>query len=403
MDGLEPVFAVLGPRNEGMRRPECRAASLWPDIDRRRAVECHPSTTRAGLGDTAAALREASAACEASLPRVLDAYKVLIQRTPLLAPACKSVLLKLLDVVCPGAPTTTAEYGFEVVAMFQGLGDATFPWPHFQHMLRIQSADKVATALRLHFDTAQVHAAVRAYCAAQASYADSMADAYRAKFVPLKDAAALAERMHQRECMRPVLVIDIDETLVHAANAKIESDATRIDVTWEPDPATMQRYTERVLAGKCAHLRLAGTTATSTVLVSDARMHMFGRLLRAGTFQSAFFASANNDGRTNALIAELSKRDEYAWVRRATILPRSASMAGHCDPRSQKKSIAAIRAAVGVPDEAIVVLVDDKASDVVGARTRDALVAVRPFAGNDAELDPAEEITLEREIAERAS
>ncbi len=65
--------------------------------------------------------------------------------------------------------------------------------------------------------------------------------------------------------------------------------------------------------------------------------------------------------------------------------------------------VTAIRAAVGVPDDVVVVMVDDKAGAVVGAGARDALVAVRPFMGNDAELDATEERSLEREIAERAA
>ena len=152
---------------------------------------------RPALHDTAAALREADAACDASLASLLDAYAVLIERTQLLDSQCKTVLLKLLEVVRTAAPAATADYGFELIAMFQGLGDATFPWPHFQHMLRIRSADKVAAALTLYFDTAQVHAALRAYCAAQASYADSMAESYRAKFVPLKHALRVAEHMQR--------------------------------------------------------------------------------------------------------------------------------------------------------------------------------------------------------------
>ena len=358
------------------------------------------SVTRAGLCDTYAALRLADAACEASLVRVLHAYAVLIEQTPLLDGECKSVLLKLLEVFHTGATNRTAEYGFEVISMFQGLGDATFPWPHFQQMLRIASADKVARALRPHFDTAQVHAAMQAYCSAQASYAVSMAETYSAKFVPLKRAIIVAERM---ERARPVLVIDIDETLVHASNTEIESGATRVEVTWEPDAQTMERYTARVLAQKCAHLQLSGKTATSTVIVSDARMQMFGRLLRGRAFRLVFFASANNDGRTSAVIAELRKRDEYAWVRSVVTLPRSASMVGVCDAREQKKSIAAIRNAMGVPDEVVVVMVDDKASEVVGAGTRDALISVRPFAGTDTELDATEEKSIENEIVARAA
>ena len=149
-----------------------------------------------------------------------------------------------------------------------------------------------------------------------------------------------------------------------------------------------------------AHLTLDGDTATSTIHVS-ARMDMFESLLREGRFQSAYFASANNDGRTNALIGELRKH--FEWVRSAEILPRERFMVGDCDLREQKKSIAAIRAAVGVPDDVFVVMVDDKAGAVVGAGARDALVAVRPFMGNDAELDATEERSLEREIAERAA
>jgi hypothetical protein len=148
-----------------------------------------------------------------------------------------------------------------------------------------------------------------------------------------------------------------------------------------------------------AHLKLEGDTATSTIHVSHARMDMFERLLRERQFQSAYFASANNDGRTNALIGELPK--QFEWVRSVEILPREKFMVGDCDLREQKKSIAAIRAAVGVPDDVFVVMVDDKAGAVVGAGARDALVAVRPFLGNDAELD--DETNLEREIAERAA
>ena len=348
------------------------------------------SVIRPCLCDTAPALLEAHAACEASLPRVLEAYAVLIQGTPLLDQECKSVLLKLLEVFRTGAGTSTAEYGFEVLAMFQGLGDATFPWPHFQQMLRIQSAEKVAAALVTYFDAEHVHAAVRAYCTALANYAGSMAATYRAKFVPLKDALRVAQSM-------PVLVLDIDETLVHAADAEIESEAPRIEVTWEPDADTMNRYKERVLKKRPAHLKLDGDTATSTIHVSAARMHMFERLLRDGPFQSAYFASANNDGRTSALIGQLRK--QFDWVHSVAILPRDAFMVGDCHPREQKKSIAAIRAAVRAPDDVVVVMVDDKARAVVGASARDALVAVRPFAGND---DPTDE-NLEREIAQRAA
>jgi hypothetical protein len=187
---------------------------------------------------------------------VLEAYAMLIDGTSLLDQECKSVLLKLLEVFRAG--TSTAEYGFEVLAMFQRLGDATFPYPHFQQTLRITSAEKVAEALSEYFDTEQVHAAVRAYCTALANYADSMAATYRAKFVPLKEALRVAQ------------------------------------------------------------------------------------------------------------------------------------------------SMAAIRAAVDVPDDVVVVMVDDKAGAVVGAGARDALVAVRPFMGNDAELDATEERSLEREIREIA-
>jgi hypothetical protein len=359
------------------------------------------SVVRPDLCDTAEALREAKAACAASLPRVLDAYAVMInsERTTALDPECKSVLLKLLDVFLAGTGNCTADYGFEVVAMFQGLGDATFPWPHFQQMLRILNADKVGTALRLHFDIAHVHAAVQAYCKAQACYAVSMAGMYSAKFVPLESALIVAESM---QCARPVLVIDIDETLVHAAS-EIESDATRVEFTWEPDTDTMRRYQERLLAKKCAHLQLSGTTATSTVLVSDTRMQMFDRLLRGRAFQSAVFASANNDGRTNALVAELRKRDEYEWARGVATLPRSAFMVGNGDARDQKKSIAAIRTALGVPEETLVIMVDDKAGEVIGACARDALFPVHPFAGNDGDLDATEEERLEREITETAA
>ena len=350
---------------------------------------------RPRLCDTAAALREAHAACEASLPRVLEAYAVLIDGTPLLDHECKSVLLKLLEVFRTGARNSTAEYGFEVLAMFQGLGDATFPWPHFQQMLRIQSAEKVAAALSTYFDAEQVHAAVRTYCTALARYADSMAATYRAKFVPLNDALRVAQSM-------PVLVLDIDETLVHAAEAEIESDAKLIEVTWKPDAQTMNRYQKRVLEKRPAHLKLDGDTATSTIHVSAARMRAVESLLRDGPFQSAHFASANNDGRTSALVGELRK--QFAWVHGVTILPRDAFMVGDSNPREQKKSIAAIRDAVRAPDDVVVVMVDDKASAVVGASARDALVAVRPFAGND---DPTDESNLEheieREIAHRAA
>ena len=261
-------------------------------------------------------------------------------------------------------------------------------------MLRIQSAEKVAAALSTYFDAEHVHAAVRTYCTALARYADSMAATYRAKFVPLNDALRVAQSM-------PVLVLDIDETLVHAAEAEIESDAKLIEVTWKPDAQTMERYQKRVLEKRPAHLKLDGVTATSTVHVSAARMHMVERLLRDGPFQSAYFASANNDGRTEALIDKLCK--QFGWVRSVGVLPREKFMVGDCDPREQKKSIAAIRAAVGVPDDVVVVMVDDKAGAVVGAGARDALVAVRPFVGNDAELDATEERSLEREIAERAA
>jgi hypothetical protein len=78
-------------------------------------------------------------------------------------------------------------------------------------------------------------------------------------------------------------------------------------------------------------------------------------------------------------------------------------MVGHGDARDQKKSIAAIRTALGVPEETLVIMVDDKASEVMGACARDALVSVRPFAGNDADLDATEEESLEREITETAA
>jgi hypothetical protein len=324
------------------------------------------------------------------------------ERTTALDPECKSVLLKLLEVFLAGAGNCTADYGFEVVVMFQGLRDATFPWPHFQHVLHILDADKVATALRLHFDTAHVHAAVQSYCKAQACYAVSMAGMYSAKFVPLHSALIVAESMQRA---RPVLVIDIDDTLVYAAS-KIESNATCVEFTWDPDADTMQRYKlykEGADAQKYAYLQLSGTTATSTVLVSDTRMKMVGRLLRGRAFQSAVFASANNDGRTYALLAELGGRDEYEWVRGVAALPRSAFMLGNGDARDQKKSIAAIRTALGVSEETVVIMVDDKASEVIGACARDALVSVRPFAGNDADLDATEEERLEREIAETAA
>jgi phosphoglycolate phosphatase-like HAD superfamily hydrolase len=351
---------------------------------------------RPSLLESVPALREADAACEASLQRVLEAYAVLIAGTSLLDQECKSVLLKLLEVFRAG--TSTAEYGFEVLAMFQRLGDATFPYPHFQQMLRITSAEKVAKALRDHFDAEQVHAAVRAYCTALANYADSMAATYRAKFVPLKEALRVAQSM-------AVIVFDLDETLVHASDVEIESEAQLLEVTWETDTDTMRRYKKRVSEKNPAHLKLKlggpdGDTATSRIHVSRARNDMFKRLLE-GQFQSAYFASANNDGRTNALIGELRKK--FEWVRRVEIIPREKFMVGDCDPRDQKKSIAAIRAAVGVPDDVVVVMVDDKAGAVVGAGARDALVAVRPFMGNDAELDAKEERSLEREIAERAA
>jgi hypothetical protein len=268
-------------------------------------------------------------------------------------------------------------------------------------MLRILSVDKVATALRLHFDTAHVHAAVQGYCKAQACYAVSMADSYSAKFVPLQSALIVAESMQRA---RPVIVIDIDETLVHASSVKIESNATRVEFTWEPDADTMQRYRQRLLAERCAHLQLSDATATSTVLVSDTRMHMFDRLLRGRAFQLAVFASAkNNDGRTSALIAELRKRNEYEWVRGVKTLPRNAFMVGHGDARDQKKSIAAIRTALGVPEETIVIMVDDKASEVIGSCARDTLVPVRPFVGNDADLDATEEQRLQREITDMSA
>lgn len=347
---------------------------------------------RPSLLESVPALREAVDACEASLPRVLEAYAMLIDGTSLLDQECKSVLLKLLEVFRAG--TSTAEYGFEVLAMFQSLGDATFPYPHFQQMLRITSAEKVAEALSEYFDAEQVHAAVRAYCTALANYADSMAATYRAKFVPLKEALRVAQSM-------AVIVFDLDETLVHAADDEKKSEALLLEVTWKPDPDTMRRYKKRVSEKNPAHLKLDGDTATSSIHVSAARMGMFESLLREGRFQSAYFASANNDGRTEALIGELRKH--FEWVRSVEILPREKFMVGDCDLREQKKSIAAIRAAVGVPDDVVVVMVDDKAGAVVGAGARDALVAVRPFMGNDAELDATEERSLEREIAERAA
>jgi hypothetical protein len=263
-------------------------------------------------------------------------------------------------------------------------------------MLRIQSAKKVAEALREYFDAEQVHAAVQEYCTALASYADSMAATYRAKFVPLKEALRVAQSS-------PVLVLDIDETLVHAAADEIESEAPRIEVTWVPNADDMRRYKKRVIEKKPAHLKLDGDTATSTIHVSPARMRMVGRLILKGNFQSAYFASANNDGRTNALIGFKLLREKFEWVRSVEILSREALMVGDCDLREQKKSIAAIRAAVGVPDDAVVVMVDDKAGAVVGAGARAALVAARPFAGNEGELDATEETNLEREIAERAA
>jgi phosphoglycolate phosphatase-like HAD superfamily hydrolase len=225
-----------------------------------------------------------------------------------------------------------------------------------------------------------------------------MAATYRAKFVPLKEALRVAQSM-------AVIVFDLDETLVHAADDEKKSEALLLEVTWKPDPDTMRRYKKRVSEKNPAHLKLElggpdGDTATSSIHVSAARMGMFKRLLREGRFQSAYFASANNDGRTEALIGELRKH--FEWVRSVEILPREKFMVGDCDLREQKKSIAAIRAAVGVPDDVVVVMVDDKAGAVVGAGARDALVAVRPFMGNDAELDATEERSLEREIAERA-
>ena len=167
---------------------------------------------RPSLLESVPALREAVDACEASLPRVLEAYAMLIDGTSLLDQECKSVLLKLLEVFPAG--NSTAEYGFEVLALFQRLGDATFPYPHFQQMLRITSAEKVAEALSEYFDAEQVHAAVRAYCTALANYADSMAATYRAKFVPLKEALRVAQSM-------AVIVFDFDETLVHASDVEI--------------------------------------------------------------------------------------------------------------------------------------------------------------------------------------
>jgi hypothetical protein len=348
------------------------------------------------LLESVPALEKAVAACEASLQRVLEAYAMQIDGTSLLDPECKSVLLKLLEVFRAG--TSTAEYGFEVLAMFQCLGDATFPYPHFQQMLRITRAEKVAEALSEYFDTEQVHAAVRAYCTALANYADSMAATYRAKFVPLKEALRVAQSM-------AVIVFDFDETLVHASDVEIESEAPVIEVTWNPDPETMGRYKKRVSEKNPAHLKLKlggpdGDTATSTIHVSRARMGMLESLLRDGRFQSAYFASANNNGRTYALNGEL--REHFEWVHSVEIIPREKFMVGECDLRDQKKSIAAIRAAVGVPDDVVVVMVDDKAGAVVGAGARDALVAVRPFMGNDAELDATEERSLEREIREIA-
>ena len=385
-----PKSVFLGVDEKGCAGPNVVQPLVGP-ID-----EAPLNVIRPRLCDTTAALEKADAACEASLPRVLEAYAVLIEGTPLLDQECKSVLLKLLEVFRAG--TSTAEYGFEVLAMFQRLGDATFPYPHFQQMLRITSAEKVAKALRDHFDAEQVHAAVRAYCTALANYADSMAATYRAKFVPLKEALRVAQSM-------AVIVFDLDETLVHASDVEIESEAQLLEVTWETDTDTMRRYKKRVSEKNPAHLKLKlggpdGDTATSRIHVSRARNDMFKRLLE-GQFQSAYFASANNDGRTNALIGELRKK--FEWVRRVEIIPREKFMVGDCDPRDQKKSIAAIRAAVGVPDDVVVVMVDDKAGAVVGAGARDALVAVRPFMGNDAELDAKEERSLEREIAERAA
>jgi hypothetical protein len=400
-----PSSALLGVGGKGCAGPNV----VPPNNDD--IAQAPLNVIRAGLCETTAALRAALAMCDASLLRVLEAYAFQIEKpsTPL-GPDCKRVLLKLLEVFRNGfrngalrnTPTTTEDCGFEVIAMFQAPGDVTFPYPHYQQMLRMVSEEKVANTLSDHFDEAQVHAAVREYCTAQQLYADSMAAAYTARFVPLKEALRAADSMGSESeselpASAPVLVIDIDETLVHAADSQIETDATRIQVTWVPDDSTMARYKNRLLTRECAHLKLDGPAATSTVLVSAARMAMFGRLLATGTFQSAFFASANNDGRTNALIAELCKH--YPWVRTVSIIPRDKSMVGACDERDKKKSIAAIRTAVRVSDHHVVVMVDDKAKDVVGATANDALLAVRPFKGIDAELDPADETSLEREIA----
>ena len=386
-----PSSPFLGLRMKGCGGPNVVQPLVGP-ID-----EAPLNVIRPSLLESVPALREAVDACEASLPRVLEGFAVQIEGTPLLSAECKSVLLKLLEVFRAG--TSTAEYGFEVLAMFQSLGDATFPYPHFQQMLRITSAEKVAEALSEYFDTEQVHAAVRAYCTALANYADSMAATYRAKFVPLKEALRVAQSM-------AVLVIDIDETFVHVADVENETEAPVVKFTWKPDTDTMRRYKKRVSEKNPAHLTLElggpdGDTATSRIHVSRARMGMFERLLREGQFQSAYFASANNNGRTYALNGEL--REHFEWVHSVEIIPREKFMVGDCDLRDQKKSIAAIRAAVGVPDDVVVVMVDDKAGAVVGAGARDALVAVRPFMGNDAELDATAERSLEREIAERAA
>jgi hypothetical protein len=381
-----PKSDFLGLGTKGCAGPNVVQPLVGP-ID-----EAPLNVFRPSLLESVSALEKAVDVCEASLPRVLEGLAVQIEGTPLLSPECKSVLLKLLEVFPAG--TSTAEYGFEVLAMFQSLGDATFPYPHFQQWLRITSAEKVAQALSEYFDTEQVHSAVRAYCTALANYADSMAATYRAKFVPLKKALRVAQSM-------AVLVIDIDETFVHASDVEIESEAQLLEVTWKPDTDAMRRYIKRVSEKNRAHLTLNGDTATSRIHVSRARMDMFKRLLGKGQFQSAYFASANNHGRTKALVDKLQKH--FGWVRSVEILPREKFMVGDCELRDQKKSIAAIRAAVGVPDDVVVVMVDDKAGAVVGAGARDALVAVRPFMGNDAELDATEERSLEREIAERAA
>ncbi len=100
---------------------------------------------------------------------------------------------------------------------------------------------------------------------------------------------------------------------MHAADKKIETEAPVVKFTWKTDTDTMRRYKKRVSEKNPAHLTLDGDTATSIIHVSRARMDMFESLLRGGRFQSAYFASANNNGRTYALNGELSKH--FEWVR----------------------------------------------------------------------------------------